>query len=95
MRAAGFRERTGARRDEQPIETARGLDGSKILVAAPCEKMTIGKEQRIVTVNQYAERHAVEQHEFVGGLGRRGCSGWRFGRFGFARGGCRCHERRA
>ena len=93
LRGAGFGERAGAWRHEQRIETACGLDGCEVLVAAPFEEMTVGKQKRIVPVHQNAEWYTVEQHVFVRrrGGGRRG---WRFGRFGFAFGGRRRLERR-
>jgi len=61
LRAGTFRERIGTGLDEQRIQSAGGFERREIVVAGRFEEMAIGVEQRIVPVDQDADRKPVEQ----------------------------------
>ena len=74
--------RIGAGLGEQRVQPACRHDRGEVLVAAPFEEVAVGVKQRIVPVDQNADRNAVEQRvldeSFRGGRGGRGgCGGLR------------------
>ena len=61
LQAVVFGRTGGGRTGEQRSQAARPHDRIEVAVAAPFQKVPVGEQQRVVTVEQDADRNAIEQ----------------------------------
>ena len=65
-------ERAGCRIDHEALQPARGRDGGDVGVAGPFEEGAVRVEQRIVAMDQHADRQALQHGELRLGVFLRG-----------------------